>query len=239
MLVYVCGVCVCVYVWCVCVCGVYVCVVCDVWCVCMCVCVVCVWYVSVCALGHSFGISCLLVRSISSDTNKPLLYSFMLSFSFPVLGTQQRALFKLCKPLTCDTSLMLRFWWKVLNAFLFKIYLFILCLRVHYYSQTHQKRASDPITDGCEPPCGCWELNSGPLEEQSMLLTTEPSLQPLNAVLYKKKNQQKDSIVAQDNFWLFLVNTFPRLFFFLFIVLCSVPVQGTKPRTSMHTIQML
>jgi len=30
----------------------------------------------------------------------------------------------------------------------------------------HQKRASDPITDGCEPPCGCWELNSGPLEEQ-------------------------------------------------------------------------
>ena len=33
--------------------------------------------------------------------------------------------------------------------------------------QTHQKRTSDPITDGCEPPCGCWELNSGPLEEQA------------------------------------------------------------------------
>jgi hypothetical protein len=31
---------------------------------------------------------------------------------------------------------------------------------------------------GCEPPCGCWDLNSGPLEGQSMLLTTEPSLQP-------------------------------------------------------------
>jgi hypothetical protein len=44
--------------------------------------------------------------------------------------------------------------------------------------QTHQKRASDPITDGCEPPCGCWELNPGPLEEQSVLLTTEPSRQP-------------------------------------------------------------
>jgi len=39
--------------------------------------------------------------------------------------------------------------------------------------QTHQKRAWDPITDGCEPPCGCWELNSGPLEEQSVLLTAE------------------------------------------------------------------
>jgi hypothetical protein len=39
--------------------------------------------------------------------------------------------------------------------------------------------ASDPITDGCEPPCGCWELNSVPLEEQSVLLTMELSLQLL------------------------------------------------------------
>jgi hypothetical protein len=35
-------------------------------------------------------------------------------------------------------------------------------------SDTHQKSVSDPITDGCEPHCGCWELNSGPLEEQSV-----------------------------------------------------------------------
>jgi hypothetical protein len=48
----------------------------------------------------------------------------------------------------------------------------------YMYAQTHQKRASDLFTDGCEPPCGCWDLNSGPLEEQSVLLTTEPSLQP-------------------------------------------------------------
>jgi hypothetical protein len=42
----------------------------------------------------------------------------------------------------------------------------------------HQKRASDLITNGCEPPCDYWDLNSGPLEEQLVLLTTEPSLQP-------------------------------------------------------------
>jgi hypothetical protein len=30
----------------------------------------------------------------------------------------------------------------------------------------------------CEPPYGCWDLNSGPLEEQSLLLHTEPSHQP-------------------------------------------------------------
>ena len=41
-----------------------------------------------------------------------------------------------------------------------------------------QKRAPDLITDGCESPCGCRELNSGPLEEQALLLTAEPSLQP-------------------------------------------------------------
>ena len=29
-----------------------------------------------------------------------------------------------------------------------------------------------------EPPCGCWDLNSGPLEEQSVFLPTEPSHQP-------------------------------------------------------------
>ena len=28
-----------------------------------------------------------------------------------------------------------------------------------------QKSVSDLITDACELPCGCWELNSGPLEE--------------------------------------------------------------------------
>ena len=48
-------------------------------------------------------------------------------------------------------------------------------MSVHcHFLQTHQKRASDPITDGCEPPCGCWELNSELLEEQTLFLTTEP-----------------------------------------------------------------
>ena len=37
-----------------------------------------------------------------------------------------------------------------------------------------RERAPDLITDDCEPLCGCWELNSGPLD--SVLLTAEPSL---------------------------------------------------------------
>jgi hypothetical protein len=34
------------------------------------------------------------------------------------------------------------------------------------------------MTDVSEPPCGCWEWNLRPLEEQSVLLTIEPSFQP-------------------------------------------------------------
>ena len=50
--------------------------------------------------------------------------------------------------------------------------LFILCIQVLCSClQTHQKRESDLVTDGCEPPCGCWDLNSGPSEEQSGALT--------------------------------------------------------------------
>jgi hypothetical protein len=45
--------------------------------------------------------------------------------------------------------------------------------------------ASDPITDGCEPPCGCWELNSAPLEEQ--LLTCELSLNFKKVVVFSVK----------------------------------------------------
>jgi hypothetical protein len=55
---------------------------------------------------------------------------------------------------------------------------FILCIWIHCSClETHQKTASDLITDGCEPPCGCWELNPGPLEVKRLFLTTEPSLQ--------------------------------------------------------------
>ena len=34
------------------------------------------------------------------------------------------------------------------------------------------------VTDSCELPYGCWELKPSPLEEQSGLLSTHPSLQP-------------------------------------------------------------
>ena len=36
---------------------------------------------------------------------------------------------------------------------------------------------------GCEPPLCCWVMNLGPLAEQPVLLTAEPSLQLCNILL--------------------------------------------------------
>ena len=57
---------------------------------------------------------------------------------------------------------------------LFTYYMYVHCSCL----QTHQRRASDLIMGGCEPPYGCCDLNSGPPEEESVLLTAEPSFQP-------------------------------------------------------------
>jgi hypothetical protein len=37
--------------------------------------------------------------------------------------------------------------------------------------------------DGYEPPCGCWDLNSGPSEEQLVFLPAKPSHQPQGILL--------------------------------------------------------
>jgi hypothetical protein len=68
--------------------------------------------------------------------------------------------------------------WSVLNIFLSYINEYTVAVFRH-----SRRGYWIPVTNGCEPPCGCWELNSGPLEEQAVLLTPEPSLQPLKIVL--------------------------------------------------------
>jgi hypothetical protein len=45
-------------------------------------------------------------------------------------------------------------------------------------SQREGTGSSGTISDSCEAPRGCWKLNSGPLQEQPVLLTTKLSLQP-------------------------------------------------------------
>ena len=52
----------------------------------------------------------------------------------------------------------------------------------------HWSEGKDPIIDSCELPCGCWELNSGPLEKQPVFLSTEPSLQSPSLTFILKNN---------------------------------------------------
>lgn len=44
-----------------------------------------------------------------------------------------------------------------------------------------------PLTYDCEPPFGCWELNSEPVEEQSVFLTGELPSSP--GQTFSMKNQ--------------------------------------------------
>ena len=66
-----------------------------------------------------------------------------------------------------------------MNVFYFKKMIKILMYIIMMQCSACIPEEPDLIIDGCEPPFGCWELNSGPLEEQSVLLTIEPSPQPL------------------------------------------------------------
>jgi hypothetical protein len=71
--------------------------------------------------------------------------------------------------------------WLTTSSFLF-YFIFLRFIIISKFTvavfRQHQKRMSELIMGGCEPPCGCWDLNSGPSEEQSVLLPAEPSLQP-------------------------------------------------------------
>jgi hypothetical protein len=66
------------------------------------------------------------------------------------------------------------------------LFIHFMCVSILSLSSGTPEEGLNPISDDCEPPCGCWELNSGPLEEQSLHLTTEPSFQPTSVLLKKE-----------------------------------------------------
>jgi hypothetical protein len=72
------------------------------------------------------------------------------------------------------TSLRLYKWEKTPSRWIRSLFYIIIC----NYTEAVFQHSRDLTMDGFESPCGCWDLNSGPSEEQSVLLTAEPSLQP-------------------------------------------------------------
>jgi hypothetical protein len=74
------------------------------------------------------------------------------------------------------------FWWVYFFNYVLDVFCF-LCVSVsacvymeHTVLQSPEKGIGFPGWYGCEPPCGCWELNPGPLQEQQVLLTAETPL---------------------------------------------------------------
>jgi hypothetical protein len=63
------------------------------------------------------------------------------------------------------------------------------------------KKARSPgtgVMNHCELLPGCWKLNLGPLQEQQVLLVTEPSLQPLFLKIICKCVQGRGEAVGVD-----------------------------------------
>lgn len=50
------------------------------------------------------------------------------------------------------------------------------------------------VLHGCEPPCGGQEANLGPLQEQQVLSTADPTLQPRSFLfIYFKETKQEEA----------------------------------------------
>ena len=93
-------------------------------------------------------------------------------YIWPFLSPKLREIFSnsiviSSRPLECGFLSILD-----LISLLFNVFWCFICMYVFV------QMFGPEVTDSCELPCGCWELNLCPLEEQSVLLTTEPGLQP-------------------------------------------------------------
>jgi hypothetical protein len=82
--------------------------------------------------------------------------------------------------------------------FFLKIYLFIICKYTVAVFRHTRRGHQISVTGGCEPPCDCWDLNFGPLEEQSGALTpshlTSPGVSFEATFIYMARSRSARSI---------------------------------------------
>lgn len=94
----------------------------------------------------------------------------------------------------------------IIIYFICMVFLLFACLYTTCMSGAHGNwnRALDPlqlgVTDSCAPPCGCWELDLGTLENQTVCLAAEPSLQPLRGDVLKSRPYPQFSLLQLDEF---------------------------------------
>ena len=96
-------------------------------------------------------------------------WSFVLSFT--CFGVCVRVCVCVCVCVSCFCMFVCFSY--LLSVYRSFIWMYV-CVACACSALRGQKRVSNPL----ELPCGCWELYPGPLEEQPVLITTEPLLQP-------------------------------------------------------------
>ena len=81
------------------------------------------------------------------------------------------------------------------------------CMSMHQVCSWSPQRSEEGtgvprigVTASCELPCGRWELNPSPLQEQPLLLPTEPSCSPLDIPLVYTVLHLFDVRLTQDCF---------------------------------------
>jgi hypothetical protein len=126
--------------------------------------------------------------------------------------------------LRCQASFYLSHRYYFLLNFFKNVCIFIckgvlpVCMQFLQRSEEGVTSPGTGVTDVCKPPCGCWELNLGPLEEQPVCLITDIPLQPhrynfhFSACMYAFKPEEGTRSHYRwwwANMWLWELNSGP------------------------------
>jgi hypothetical protein len=86
------------------------------------------------------------------------------------------------QPVSFYASTMQLFYFLIFKLFIYFFILFTLVFYLLTYVCEDIRAPGTGISDSCELPCACWELNLSPLEVQSVLLTLSHLSSPHHAV---------------------------------------------------------
>ena len=103
-----------------------------------------------------------------------------------------------------------------------------------YVQLSDRRRHQIHFIDGCEPPCGCWELNSGPLEGQSVLI------QSIWRTFENMKEEvcQKDSDMRKLNLQLPVLTSYNPNIYFRFKCTVITKSQVKSHKSTSDTVQL-
>lgn len=128
----------------------------------------------------------ILIRAPGSLNSLPLANSFKERPCLPAAQRANPACYKTTETMPCLVGQKCSFCFLKDLLILFYVCKYFclqgyLCTtRVHLLWRPEEgvRSCGTGVTDSCEPPCGCWESNSSPLQKQSVLLMSSHLASP-------------------------------------------------------------